>query len=300
MFTGSLVALVTPMFEDGSLDLGAWDQLIDLQMRSGSAGIVVGGSTGESVALNEVEQDALLARARRRAAGRMPVIAGVGGSSTATVVARVRKLAAAAPDALLAVTPACSRPTQEGLYRHLHAVAEASSVPVLLYNVPGRTAVDLLPATVARLAAHPRIVGIKEAVGDVERIRALLAVVPREFAVLSGDDATACAAVLTGAHGVISVTANVLPAAVAGVMAAALRGERELALRLDADLQPLHEALGLEPNPIPIKWAMAESRLIGPGIRLPLTWLSSGAQPQLRGALRAAAAAAAAGQVRSA
>lgn len=300
MFTGSLVALVTPMFEDGSLDLGTWDQLIDLQLRSGSAGIVVGGSTGESVALTEVEQDALLARARRRAAARMPVIAGVGGSSTAAVVTRVRKLAAAAPDALLAVTPAYSRPTQEGLYRHLHAVAEASSVPVLLYNVPGRTAVDLQPATVARLAAHPRIVGIKEAVGDLERIRALLAAVPDGFAVLSGDDATACAAVLAGAHGVISVTANVLPAAVAGVMAAARRGERELALRLDADLQSLHEALGLEPNPIPIKWAMAEARLIGPGIRLPLTWLSLDLQPQLRGALRSASAASAAVQARSA
>ena len=300
MFTGSLVALVTPMFEDGSLDLDAWDRLIDLQLRSGTAGIVVGGSTGESVALTEVEQDALLARARRRAAGRIAVIAGVGGSSTSAVVARVRKLASAAPDGLLAVTPAYSRPTQEGLFRHLQAVAEASNVPVLLYNVPGRTGVDLLPATVARLAAHPNIVGIKEAVGDLDRVRALLASVPDGFSVLSGDDATACAAVLAGAHGVISVTANVLPSLVAAVMAAARGGDGALALRLDADLQPLHEALSLEANPIPIKWAMAESKLISPGIRLPLTWLSAAAQPQLRSALRAAAAAAAAMQARSA
>ncbi len=300
MFTGSLVALVTPMSEDGALDLGAWDRLIDLHLRSGTSGIVIGGSTGESVALAEAEQDALLARARRAAAGRMTIIAGVGGSNTAAVAARARGLAAGAPDALLAVTPAYNRPTQEGLYRHFLAVAEASGVPVLLYNVPGRTAVDLLPATVARLAAHPRIVGIKEAVGDLARVHALLAAVPRGFVVLSGDDPTACAAVLTGAHGVISVTANVLPDAVAAVIGAALRGERELALRLDASLQGLHAALALEPNPIPIKWAMAEAKLINPGIRLPLTWLGAASQAQLRTTLRLARAAAVGTQARSA
>jgi 4-hydroxy-tetrahydrodipicolinate synthase len=300
MFTGSLVALVTPMSEDGALDLEAWDRLIDLQLRSGTSGVVVGGSTGESVALAEGEQDDLLARARRIAAGRMAIIAGVGGSSTLAVAARARALAATAADALLAVTPAYNRPTQEGLYRHFIAIAEAATVPVLLYNVPTRTGVDLSPATVARLATHPRIVGIKEAVGDIARVRELLAVVPAGFVVLSGDDPTACAAVLAGAHGVISVTANVLPEAVAAVISAALRGEREAALQLDAGLQGLHRALGIEPNPIPIKWAMADAKLINAGIRLPLTWLGAASQPQLRTALRLARAAAAGTQARSA
>ena len=300
MFSGSLVALVTPMLDDGALDMPAWDRLLDLHLSSGTAGVVVGGSTGESVALSEVEQDLLLARARRRAAGRMAVIAGVGGSSTAAVAARVRGLAAAAPDALLVVTPAYNRPTQDGLYRHFATLAAAAPAPVLLYNVPARTAVDLLPATVASLAAHPRIVGIKEAAGDLVRVRELLTLVPRGFAVLSGDDPTACEAVLAGARGVISVTANVVPAAVAAVMAAALRGERELALRLDADLQPLHQALSLEANPIPVKWALAEMKMINPGIRLPLTWLSAAAQPQLRHALRTAQAESVALQARSA
>jgi 4-hydroxy-tetrahydrodipicolinate synthase len=182
----------------------------------------------------------------------------------------------------------------------MHALAEASTVPVLLYNVPGRTAVDLLPETVARLASHPRIVGIKEAVGDLERVRALLAVVPGDFAILSGDDSTACEAVLAGARGVISVTANLVPEAVAAVMAAALRGEREQAMRLDGRLQALHRALSLEPNPIPVKWALAEMQLISPGIRLPLTWLGDAAQPQLRAALTAAGVGAARSQARSA
>jgi len=300
MFSGSLVALVTPMSGDGALDMGAWDRLIDLQLRGGTTAIVVGGSTGESVALADAEQDALLARARRRAAGRMAVIAGVGGSSTTAVVARVRALSAGGADALLAVTPAYSRPTQAGLYLHMHALAEASTLPVLLYNVPGRTAVDLLPETVARLAAHSRIVGIKEAVGEFARVRELLAVVPGDFAILSGDDATACEAVLAGARGVISVSANLVPEAVAAVMAAALRGEREQAMRLDDRLQPLHRALTLEPNPIPVKWALAEMQLISPGIRLPLTWLGDAAQPQLRAALTAAGVGAARSQARSA
>lgn len=300
MFSGSLVALVTPMSGDGALDMGAWDRLIDLHLHGGTAAVVVGGSTGESVTLTDAEQDALLARARRRAGGRLAVIAGIGGSNTSAVAARARALSAAGPDALLAVTPAYSRPTQEGLYRHMHALAEASTVPVLLYNVPGRTAVDLQPSTVARLAMHPRIVGIKEALGDLMRIRELVAAVPGGFAVLSGDDATACEAVLAGARGVISVTANLVPQAVAAVMAAALRGERVPAMRLDAPLQALHRALGIEPNPIPVKWALAEMHLVSPGIRLPLTWLSAALEPQLRSALAAAGVDATALQARSA
>jgi 4-hydroxy-tetrahydrodipicolinate synthase len=288
MFSGSLVALVTPMLEDGAIDLDAWDRLLDLHLRSDTAAVVVGGSTGESVALTDAEHDLLLARARLRCGGRMGVIAGVGGSTTAQVVTRVRALSGAALDALLVVTPAYNRPTQEGLYRHFAAVAEAAAVPVLLYNVPARTAVDLLPATVGRLAQRRGIVGIKEAVGEVRRVRELLDLVPPDFAVLSGDDLTACEATLAGARGVISVTANVVPAAVAAVMAAALRGERELARRLDAPLVGLHRELSAEPNPIPVKWALADMKLINPGIRLPLTWLSAAVQSQVRSAVHAA------------
>lgn len=300
MFSGSLVAIVTPMLEDGALDLEAWDRLLDMHLQNGTTGVVVGGSTGESVALLDAEQDALLTHARRRIAGRMKLIAGVGGSSTALVVERVRALAGAGLDALLVVTPAYSRPTQEGLYRHFAAIAAAASVPVLLYNVPSRTAVDLLPATVARLAELPRIVGIKEAVGDAGRMHDLLGAVPAGFDVLSGDDATACAAVLAGARGVISVTANVVPAALAAVIGAALRGERELATQIDGSLAQLHRELSVESNPIPVKWALTEMKMIKAGIRLPLTWLSAPAQARVRAALHGALATATVSQVRSA
>ena len=300
MFSGSLVAIVTPMLEDGSLDLEAWERLLDLHVHSGTSAVVVGGSTGESVTLTAEEQDTLLAHARRRLAGRLKLIAAVGGSSTAAVVERVRALSAAGLDALLVVTPAYNRPTQEGQYRHFAAIAAASTVPVLLYNVPSRTAVDLLPATVARLAELPRIAGIKEAVGEAGRVRELLAAVPSGFDVLSGDDATACAAMLAGARGVISVTANVVPEALAAVAGAAARGERELATQIDAALASLHRELALESNPIPVKWALAEMKMIKPGIRLPLTWLSAAAQPRVRAALRTAQAAATVTQVRSA
>jgi len=288
MFSGSLVAIVTPMQGDGAIDFGAWDRLLDLHLASGTAGVVVGGSTGESVTLSEEELLQLLARARIRLNGRMALIAGVGGSSTAAVIARVRRLAASRLDALLAVTPAYNRPTQEGLYQHFAAIAAAAAAPVLLYNVPGRTAVDLLPATVARLAELPSIVGIKEAVSDLARIRELLRVLPARCAVLSGDDASACEAVLAGAHGVISVSANLVPVAMAALMRAATRGERALAERLDAPLGALHRDLGVESNPIPVKWALAEMGLIGSGIRLPLTWLSESLRPRLRAALEAA------------
>jgi 4-hydroxy-tetrahydrodipicolinate synthase len=300
MFSGSLVAIVTPMLEDGTLDLEAWERLLDMHLQSGTTGVVVGGSTGESVTLTDAEQDTLLAHARRRIAGHMPLIAGVGGTSTALVVERVRALAGAGLDALLVVTPAYSRPTQEGLYRHYAAIAAAASAPVLLYNVPSRTVVDLLPVTVARLAELPRVVGIKEAVGDAGRLRELLGAVPAGFDVLSGDDATACAAVLAGARGVISVTANVVPAALAAMIGAAQRGERELAARIDGSLASLHRELSIESNPIPVKWALTEMKMIKPGIRLPLTWLTAAAQPRVRAALRSAQAAATVSQVRSA
>jgi 4-hydroxy-tetrahydrodipicolinate synthase len=292
MFSGSLVAIVTPMRGDGAIDFEAWDRLLDLHLANGTAGIVVGGSTGESATLSDAELLQLLARARGRLHGRLPLIAGVGGSSTATVVGRVRALAASGVDALLAVTPAYNRPTQEGLYQHFAAIAAVAAAPVLLYNVPSRTAVDLLPGTVARLAELPAIAGIKEAVNDIDRIGELLRALPARCSVLSGDDASACEAVLAGAHGVISVTANVVPAAMAALMSAAAGGDRALAERLDAPLAALHRELGAESNPIPVKWALAEMGLIGPGIRLPLTWLSESMRPRVRAALKSALASA--------
>lgn len=300
MFSGSLVALVTPMLDDGAIDIQAWERLLEMHLRAGTAAVVVGGSTGESVTLTDAECDQLVALAQRRCAGRMGVIVGVGGSSTAAVVQRARSLGGTGVDALLVATPPYNRPTQEGLYRHFAAIAAAAAAPVLLYNVPSRAGVDLLPATVARLAELPRVVGLKEAVGKIERIRELLNAVPSGFTILSGDDATACEAVLAGARGVISVTANLLPVEVTAIMAAALRGERELACRLDAPLASLHRELSLEPNPIPVKWALFDMNVINPGIRLPLTWLSAAAQPRVRRALHAAQPAALQSRARSA
>jgi 4-hydroxy-tetrahydrodipicolinate synthase len=290
MFSGSLVAIVTPMHPDGSIDWPAWERLLGLHLGAGTSGIVVGGTTGESATLTDAELMALVERARARLRGRASLLAGAGCSSTAATVERSRRLSAAGVDALLVVTPAYNKPTQEGLYRHFEAVAEASSVPVMLYNVPSRTAVDLLPATVARLAKLPRIVAVKEAVASMERVRELVALTPDDFAVLSGDDATAAAAMAHGARGVISVTANVVPKAMAELASAALRGERDLALRLDAPLRALHEALFVEANPIPVKWAMAQQGLIQSGLRLPLTELSEPCRARVRAALDTAAA----------
>src|ERR1700722_18849410 len=288
MFSGSLVAIVTPMHPDGAIDWAAWERLLALPLAAGTSGIVVGGTTGESATLTDEDLLALLERARQQLAGRVARLVGAGRSSTAASVERARRLSAAGVDGLLVVTPAYNRPTQEGLYRHFEAVAAASSAPVVLYNVPSRTAVDMLPATVSRLAKLPRIVAVKEAVPSMERVRDLVAQTPKDFVVLSGDDATAASAVAHGARGVISVTANVVPQAVAGMIAAALRGDREGAAQLDAPLRALHEALFVEGNPIPLKWAMAERGLIGGALRWPLTELSEGLRPRLRAALEAA------------
>ena len=288
MFQGSLVAIVTPMHPDGAIDWAAWEWLLAWHLRAGTSGIVVGGTTGESATLTDGELLALVERARTKLAGRAALIAGVGSSSTAATVERARRLSVAGVDALLVVTPAYNKPTQEGLYRHFEAVAAAATVPVVLYNVPSRTAVDMLPATVARLAKLPRIVAVKEAVASMERVRELVAQTPKDFVILSGDDGTAAAAVAQGAKGVISVTANVVPEAMAQLMAAALRGDREGALRLDAPLRALHEALFVEANPIPLKWALVQRGLIEGGLRLPLTELSDTYHGRLRAALEVA------------
>ena len=288
MFSGSLVAIVTPMHPDGAIDWAAWERLLALHLAAGTSGIVVGGTTGESATLTDEELLALLERARPRLAGRAALSVGAGSSSTAASVERARRLSAAGVDGLLVVTPAYNRPTQEGLFRHFEAVAAASSAPLVLYNVPSRTAVDMLPSTVSRLAKLPGIVAVKEAVASMERVRDLVAQTPKDFVVLSGDDATAASAIAHGARGVISVTANVVPQAMAGMIATALRGDREGAARLDAPLRALHEALFVEGNPIPLKWAMAERGLIGGALRLPLTELSEGLRPRVRAALEAA------------
>lgn len=288
MFSGSMVALVTPMRPDGAIDYGAWNRLIDFHLSQGTSGIVVGGTTGESPTITDAELRELVVRAIEQARGRCAIIAGAGTNSTATTVERVRWLSALDVAALLIVTPAYNKPTQEGLYRHFCAVAEASQVPVLLYNVPGRTAVDLLPPTVTRLSQVSGIVGVKEAVADLERVRQLVGMCPKSFAVLSGDDLTARAAMGEGARGVISVTANLAPRAVSDMVAAALAGDPGRAAQLDGPLERLHRDLFVEGNPIPVKWCMAQLGLIEPGIRLPLTPLSERFHPLLSEALRAA------------
>ena len=287
-FSGSLVAVVTPMRAEGTLDLEAFARLIDWHLQSGTAGIVVGGTTGESATLGTEELTTLVQRACAQSRGRIAVIAGCGTSATSRTVQRVRALSQLPIQGLLIVTPAYNKPTQEGLYQHFAAAAAAARVPIIAYNVPARTAVDLLPHTVARMAALPQIVGIKEAVPRIERIRELRALCPAPFAVLSGDDATAREAVLAGAQGVISVTANVAPAAMAELMAAAGRGDRAQAERIDATLESLHRALFIEPNPIPVKWALARLGRIGEAIRLPLTVLSAEHHAAVTEALRRA------------
>jgi 4-hydroxy-tetrahydrodipicolinate synthase len=290
MFSGSLVAIVTPMRDDGAIDYIAWSRLIDWHIESGTAGLVVGGSTGESATVTDPELWELTQRACEQARERTAIIVGVGSSSTATCVARVGRFSQLPVAGVLVVTPAYNRPTQEGLYRHFAAVAEASSKPLILYNVPSRTAVDMLPPTTARLSQLERVRAVKEAVPELERVRELLATCRPGFSVLSGDDATAREAILAGAHGLISVTANVVPGAMAAMVAAAVRGDRESAARLDAPLAALHRDLFLEGNPIPVKWVLAHAGRIASGIRLPLTELSAAHQPAVLAALRQAAA----------
>jgi 4-hydroxy-tetrahydrodipicolinate synthase len=288
MFSGSLVAIVTPLRNDGTLDFDAWERLLDWHVANGTQGIVVGGTTGESATLADQELRELTLRACAQLRGRLPVIVGAGSSSTAHTVERVSWLSQLPIDALLLVTPAYNRPTQQGLYLHFAAAAAAAHKPIVLYNVPARTAVDMQPATVARLAALAGIVGLKEAVPEAARVRELVAMTPAGFIVLSGDDATARAAIAAGARGVISVTANVAPRAMSEMVAAALVGDSARALQLDANLSDLHRELFVEANPIPAKWLLAQQGLIGPGIRLPLTPLAAEFQARVRSAAHAA------------
>ena len=286
MIRGSLVALVTPMHADGSLDWQALDALLDWHIESGTNGIVAVGTTGESATLAVDEHCEVIARVIQRVAGRVPVIAGTGGNATAEAVELTREAQSLGADACLLVTPYYNKPTQEGLYQHYRHIAEAVSIPQSLYNVPGRTGVDMLPATVERLADIDNITGIKEATGDLDRAREIIDICQGRMAVYSGDDATATELMLMGGDGTISVTANVAPAQLAEVTRLALAGEADAAYALDSKLAALNEALFLESNPIPVKWALADMGRMEHGLRLPLTPLAE----QYHAAVRAAIA----------
>jgi len=288
MFKGSIPALVTPMRGDGAVDFAAWDRLLDFHLAEGSDAVVVGGTTGESPALERSELEELIGRARHRLAGHIPLIAGSGTAGTAKSIALSKAAEAAGADALLVVTPYYNRPTQEGLFRHFTAIADAVGIPLVLYNVPGRTACDMLPETIARLSAHPGIVAVKEATGDIERGHAVLRLSQPGFVLLSGDDATAAALMRAGAQGVISVTANVAARTMHDLCAAALRGAHDEAAAIDARLTQLHRSLFVEPNPIPVKWAVHRMGLIGEALRLPLIPLTAGKRAEVEAAMRSA------------
>lgn len=270
---GSIVALVTPFRDRGTvIDLEAWRSLLDWHIESGTRAVVVAGTTGESATLEASERDLLLREAVQRCAGRCAVLAGTGAASTRVAIDQSRRAAALGADALLVVTPYYNRPPQRGLAAHYTAIAEATELPVVLYNVPSRTAVDLAPQTVLELADHARIVAIKEAVPDMQRVRAYSAA---GLAVLSGDDASALEAMRNGAVGVISVAANVVPDRMAALCAAARSGSFERAGAIDAELRDLYRFLGVETNPLPAKWLLAEQNRIGPWLRLPLMELDA-------------------------
>ena len=288
MFHGSMVALVTPMHDDGSLDYEGLARLVEFHIESGTDAIVSVGTTGESPTLNEKDHCEVVRKTVDLVRGRIPVIAGTGSNSTREAIDLTRSAMASGADAALLVTPYYNKPTQEGLYRHYKTIADEVALPQILYNVPGRTACDLLPETVKRLSLISNIVGIKEATGDLQRAQEIRALCGDSMDIYGGDDATCRELMLRGGKGVISVTSNVAPKAMHKMCAAAIAGERANAETLDAPLAGLHEKLFLEANPIPVKWALAEMGLIGHGIRLPLTVLSDEHHEPLRQAMRQA------------
>lgn len=283
---GSLVAIVTPMRNDGVLDLDAFRKLIDWHIKEGTDGIVVVGTTGESPTVDFDEHRLLIKTAVDHAAKRVPIVAGTGANSTSEAIELAAFAKQAGADLSLTVVPYYNKPTQEGLYRHFRAIAEAVDIPHILYNVPGRTVADLQNDTTLRLAQIPNIVGIKDATANLERGSDLIRRKPKDFAIYSGDDATALALTLLGGNGVISVTANVAPRLMHQMCAAALAGDAVAARELNHRLLPLHRNLFLEANPIPVKWAVAQMGLIEGGIRLPLTPLSAAYHDQVRDAMR--------------
>jgi len=290
MFRGSMVALITPMHDDGAVDDQALARLVEFHVSNGTDAIVAVGTTGESATLDYDEHCAVMRRVVELARGRLPVIGGTGANSTWEAIKLTRCAMEGGCDAALLVTPYYNKPTQEGLYQHYKAVADAVPIPQILYNVPGRTACDLLPATVDRLADIPNIVAIKDAHGTVQRAHDLIALCGDRLDVYSGDDDKGREVILAGGKGVISVTANVAPALMHRMCMAALDGDRELAEAIDARLAALHKALFVESNPIPVKWAAYEMGMVGPGIRLPMTPLSEHHHETVRQALKLAEA----------
>jgi 4-hydroxy-tetrahydrodipicolinate synthase len=286
MITGSIVALVTPMTAEGALDFTALSSLVEWHVQSGTGAIVAVGTTGESATLDVDEHLQVIRHVIKVAAGRIPVIAGTGANSTAEAIAWTDAARIAGADACLLVTPYYNKPSQRGLFEHHKLIAEKVDIPQILYNVPGRTACDMLPETVYRLAEIPNIVGIKEATGDLARGKALIANCPKDFAIYSGDDATALELILLGAKGNISVTANVIPAVMARICTLGLAGKAEEARKLNASIERLHKDLFLESNPVPVKWALMEMGRIGRGIRLPLVEFDPQFHDQLRKTLK--------------
>ena len=288
MIKGSLVAIVSPMHDDGSLDFDAYRRLIDWHVAEGTSAIVAVGTTGESPTVTPSEHGELIKVAVEAAAGRIPVIAGTGGNSTAEAIELTRHAKHVGADATLQVVPYYNKPTQEGLYQHFRKIAETVDLPVILYNVPSRTVADMSTETTVRLAQVPGIVGLKDATGDLARGAQLLKYLPPGFALYSGNDDSALALMLLGGQGVISVTANVAPRQMSEMCAAALAGDLKRARRLNAELLPLHFKLFVEPNPVPAKWALAKAGRIDGGIRLPLVPLSKQNEAIVQGALQEA------------
>ncbi|MHB1947074.1 MAG: 4-hydroxy-tetrahydrodipicolinate synthase [Gammaproteobacteria bacterium] len=290
MFKGSMVAIITPMHKDGTIDKKSLHDLVEWHIASKTDGLVVAGTTGESTTLGAAEQADLIATVVKQVKQRIPVIAGSGSNSTQHALELTLNAKTAGADACLVVTPYYNKPTQNGLYEHYKFIAEKSQMPMILYNVPSRTACDLLPETVERLANITPIIGIKEATGKVERATEILKRCGDEFPIYSGDDATALDLMLLGAQGVISVTANVMPRKMHDLCVEAMAGNKAQAEKINADLMPLHTNLFLESNPIPTKWALYEMGLIESGIRLPLLPLDAKFHSQLKEAMRAAGA----------
>jgi 4-hydroxy-tetrahydrodipicolinate synthase len=288
MLQGSMVAIVTPMFDDGSLDLDALRALIDWHADAGTDGIVIVGTSGESPTVDVAEHCLLIEATMAHVKGRMSVVAGTGANSTSEAIELTAKAKALGVDACLLVTPYYNKPTQEGLYQHFAAVAEAVDVPQILYNVPGRTSCDLHNDTVIRLAAVKNIVGIKDATGGIERGTDLLLRCPKDFAIYSGDDATGAALMLLGGHGVISVTANIAPQLMHEMSVAAMSGNVKTTCEINAKLFALHQKLFIEPNPMPVKWALQQMGMIKKGIRLPMVNLSAQYHDVMRAAMRQA------------
>jgi 4-hydroxy-tetrahydrodipicolinate synthase len=288
MFRGSIVALVTPMRADGELDHGALERLLEFHLASGTSGVVIAGTTGEAPTLDPDELEDLVARAVAICGDKIPVIGGSGTNCTRKTTELTRRVARGGAKAALVVTPYYNKPPQRGMAAHYRSVADDGQLPIILYNVPGRTGCDLLPETVAELAAHQGIMGLKEATPDLKRLEDLRKACPEEFCLLSGDDATALGFMLGGGDGVISVTANVAPRLMRGMCEAALGGEARKARLLNDRMSDLHAALFCEPNPIPVKWGVWRLGLIEPGIRLPLAWLSPEHEGRVLDAMAAA------------